>query len=168
MKYMMLHRREQKVFLAELEAMPDFLADRFADVPVSGLTTAGPDDTFSPLEHVWHLADLERDGFALRIERLKAGGHPQLPDFDGGAVAEAGNYKARSLDEGIAAFRAARRDNVAALRDLPAAHWLNTGEQEGVGSVTLCDIPAMMAEHDAIHRDEIGRWLSARQQSGQH
>ena len=163
MKYMKLSQREKKSFLADLEAMPDFLVGAFADMPQSDLTTSGSNESFCPVEHVWHLADLEQQGFAIRIRRLQAGGNPQLPDFDGGSVARKGNYKARSFDEGIASFRAARSDNIAAFRSLALADWLNAGEQDGVGSVSLCDIPAMMAEHDDIHRMEIADWLSSRE-----
>jgi len=163
MKYMKLNQREKKNFLADLEAMPDFLVGAFADLPQSDLTMSGPNESFCPVEHVSHLADLEQQGFAIRIRRLQAGGNPQLPDFDGGSVAREGNYKARSLDEGITSFRAARSDNIAAFRKLAPADWLNVGDQDGVGSVSLCDIPAMMAEHDEIHRREIVEWLSSRE-----
>jgi hypothetical protein len=33
--------------------------------------------------------------------------------------------------------------------------WPRAGVQEGVGDVTLAEIPARMAEHDASHREEI-------------
>ena len=159
---MKLNQQEKKSFLADLEAMPDFLVEAFANLPKSVLTLSGPNESFCPVEHVWHLADLEQQGFALRIRRLQAEDNPQLPDFDGDSVAREGNYKARSFDEGIATFRAARGDNIATLRGLSDPEWFNAGEQEGVGSVSLCDIPAMMAEHDEAHRMEIADWLSLR------
>ena len=155
MKYMKLNQLEKNSFLADLQSMPDFLVGAFADLSQTDLTTPGPNESFCPVEHVWHLTDLEQQGFAMRIRRLQAGGNPLLEDFDGGAVAREGNYKTRSFDEGIAAFRAARSDNVASLCSVAPADWLNAGEQDGVGSVSLCDIPAMMAEHDEIHRIEI-------------
>ncbi len=163
MKYMKLDQREKKTFLADLEAMPDFLAGVFASLAPSELTTSGLNGSFCPVEHIWHLADLEREGFAVRIRRLQAGSHPQLPDFDGDLVAKEGNYKARSLESGIAAFRAARNGNISVFRSLALTDWLHQGEQEGIGTVSLCDIPAMMAEHDEIHRMEISEWLSSRE-----
>ena len=87
--------------------MPEFLVGAFADLPQSDLTMSGPSESFCPVEHVWHLADIEQQGFAIRIRQLPIVDNPQLPDFDGGAVAREGNYKARSFDEGIASFRAA-------------------------------------------------------------
>jgi hypothetical protein len=64
--------------------------------------------------------------------------------------------------EALAAFRAARRDNLAALRALGEEEWTRAGTQEGVGPVTLCDVPAMMREHDAGHREEMRGWQAAR------
>jgi hypothetical protein len=34
--------------------------------------------------------------------------------------------------------------------------------QDGVGPIILCDVPAMMAEHDAAHRVEIRAWQASR------
>lgn len=162
MRYMQLNQRERANFLSDLEAMPDFLVRAFSGLTRSELTTPGRDQSFCPIEHVWHLADLEEQGFAARIRRLKDGDNPQLSDFDGDLVAREGNYKARSMDEGVATFRAARSANIAEFRGLTPAEWLHAGEQDGVGSVSLCDIPAMMAEHDEIHRMEIADWLRSR------
>ncbi|PYM53120.1 MAG: hypothetical protein DMD77_27750 [Candidatus Rokuibacteriota bacterium] len=52
--------------------------------------------------------------------------------------------------------------NIEALRAFDAADWTRRGEQEGVGAIVLCDIPAMMGEHDASHREEIEEWKRAR------
>ncbi|MGA8261855.1 MAG: DinB family protein [Arenicellales bacterium] len=161
MKYMKLSLRDQQAFLAELEAMSDYLENVFSDLKPSDFIRPGPDGGFSPVEHVWHLVDLERDGFAERIRRLQVETHPVLPDFDGTSVAKAGNYKSRSIQKGVAEFRALRKTNVSTLRALSSEAWLRRGEQEGVGPVSLCDIPAMMAEHDESHRSEISEWIKA-------
>jgi hypothetical protein len=78
-----------------------------------------------------------------------------LSDFDGGRVARERDYRRRPLAEGLAAFAAGRRANVAALQSLTPAEWTRAGTQEGVGPVTLRDVPFIMAEHDAGHRAEI-------------
>jgi hypothetical protein len=155
---MLLDTQDRKALLDDLNGMAEFLRSRFASLTPLEATTPGPDDTFSPVEHCWHLADLEREGYGLRIARLSTEHEPELPDFDGTRIALERNYKSRSLADGIAAFRAARFANLAALEALTPADWSRRGSQEGVGPVSLCDIPAMMAEHDAIHRDEIDAW----------
>jgi hypothetical protein len=123
---------------------------------------AGPDGALAPVEQCWHLADLEREGYGLRIDRLLRETDPLLADFDGARIARERAYRSLSLAEGLAAFRRARQDNLARLRTLSAEQWRRDGSQEGVGPIALCDVPAMMAEHDAGHRGEIEAWWQAR------
>ena len=166
MKYLMLTRMDQERLWSELHAMPDFLEASFRSLSRQEAGAPGPNDAFSPVEHCWHLADLEREGYAVRIRRLQAEANPRLPDFDGAQIARERNYKALSLAEGMEMFRDARLRNMAMLRTLGGADWTRRGEQEGVGAVALCDIPAMMAEHDAAHRQEIREWMRARARGG--
>ena len=159
MKHMRLNQDEQRDFLAELASMADFLEQSFATLPASELTRSGANGSFSPIEHIWHLADLERQGFAERIRRLQQELCPHLEDFAGGRIAREGHYKQRSREQGIAAFRSTREANLQRLRDLSNEQWLRRGTQQGVGPVAMCDMPSLMAEHDDSHRDEINRWL---------
>jgi hypothetical protein len=148
--------------MAELEAMPEFLAAQFEALSPEVASRVELNGAFSPVEHCWHLADLEREGYAVRIARLLAEADPALPDFDGGRIAEERRYRAKSLPEAVAAFGEARRLNLAAFAELSEADWRREGNQDGVGRVALCDLPAMMAEHDRAHRSEIEAWRRAR------
>ena len=159
MKYLMLDRTQRAELHARLTAMPEFLETRFAPLTAADASRRGPDGGFAPVEQCWHLADLEREGFGLRLRRLRTEEQPTLPDFDGAAVAEQRDYRGKSLAEGLAAFRRARAENLAFIESIGAEEWSRTGLQDGVGRVTLCDIPAMMSEHDAAHRAEIEAWL---------
>ena len=163
MRYLGLAAMEQSALLAELEAMPDYLATAFAGLSPREATVAGPDGALAPVEQCWHLADLEREGYGQRIQRLLREVDPVLADFDGARIARERAYRSRSLAEGLAAFREARAQNLTRLRTLTPAEWPRTGSQEGVGPIALCDIPAMMAEHDAGHRQEIAAWLHGRE-----
>ena len=158
MRYMKLDAVGRQELWGQLEAMPAFLEETFAGLGAERATLPGPEGLFSPLEQVWHLADLERDGFAARIDRLRWEFDPHLPNFDGGAVAAARNYRSLSITAGLKAFRAARMDNIQALREIPDDAWVRSGTQEGVGKVSLCDIPSMIREHDAAHKQEIAHW----------
>ena len=162
MRYLGLAAMEQSALLAALEAMPDYLATAFAALSPEEATVAGPDGALAPVEQCWHLADLEREGYGLRIERLLRETEPLLADFDGARIARERAYRTRSLAEGLAAFRQARQDNLARLRTLSAEQWRRDGSQEGVGPIALCDVPGMMAEHDDGHRGEIEAWRQAR------
>jgi hypothetical protein len=162
MKYSRLGAPERKQLLQDLESMPQFLANEFLSLPREAASRAQPDGSFSPVEHCWHLADLECEGYAVRIERLLKEDAPTLPDFDGARIAEERRYRTKSLPAAIDAFRAARLQNLAAFADLGEEDWSRSGQQEGVGKVALCDLPAMMAEHDRTHRAEIEAWRRAR------
>lgn len=142
--------------------MPEFLASTFGNLSPDDARLSGPGGAFSPVEHCWHLADLEREGFAERIRRLRAEVNPVLPDFDGARIAEERAYKTRSLSEGIESFREARLRNLQTLRSITSEEWLRSGNQDGMGVVMLCDLPTMMEAHDAAHRSEIDAWVCAR------
>jgi hypothetical protein len=162
MKYMKLNRQERQAVIGRLAWMPDFLDASFRELSAVDAAVQGLDGTPSPVEQCWHLADLEREGYGRRIRRLLDETGPVLPDFDGARVARERNYLMRSLAEALETFRAARAENLSALRQAEAGDWLRAGVQEGVGAVALCDIPAMMAEHDDVHRAEIENWLRDR------
>ncbi len=168
MEYMKLATSDQRALLAELAAMPRYLGELFAGLPPRQAVQPGPGDLFSPVEQVWHLADLEREGFGVRIDRLLNEQEPQLPDFDGTAVAMARHYRALSLADGLRAFEEARRENLAKLQRVPESAWERSGTQQGVGKVSLCDMPTFLLQHDAAHKDEIRRWFDCTATSTGH
>jgi hypothetical protein len=141
-----------------LSGMHDFLQQAFASLTREQGRSASPAGAFSPVEQVWHLADLEVEGFGQRIRRLRTENNPLLPDFDGTKVAQERDYRSLSLAAGLAAFHSARQANIAVLQSLSAEEWARGGTQEGVGSVSLCDIPGFMQQHDAAHVTEIKQW----------
>ena len=155
-------RADLEELMACLEKMPDELraaADRVGEGRALDTPKGGG---FSLVEQAWHLADLEREGFGARILRLLAEPAPLLPDFDGARIARERDYRARSLAVGLEAFAAARAENLARLRGVPEDAWDRAGTQEGVGRVTLRDLPRLMVEHDDSHREEIAELLKQR------
>jgi len=165
MRYMKLESAEREALQRSLSAMGEYLRARFEALTDEEARRAAPEGAFSPIEQVWHLADLEREGFGARIRRLREEWHPQLPDFDGARIARERDYRSRSLGEGLELFRAARAANLAVLRSLTAQEWTRSGTQAGVGPVSLCDMPALLAQHDGAHRLEIETWQRARRGS---
>lgn len=162
MRYLMLKAGDREALLEHLASMPRFLADCFRDLSVEAASTPGPAGSFSPVEHCWHLADLEAEGFGVRIGRLRDEVMPQMPDFDGDRVAAERQYRKKSLLAGIEAFRNAREASLRAIREIGPLEWERPGVQEGVGAIMLCDLPHMMVEHDEAHRVEIQNWLRTR------
>jgi hypothetical protein len=164
MHYLALGRDAQEDLLARLEEMPAFLECAFAALSTDAASARAADGSLSPVEQCWHLADLEREGFRSRIGRLLREDDPELPDFDGTRVAEERRYRTLSLAEGLRTFRGARVETLALLRTVEGDSWKRAGRQEGVGTVMLCDLPSMMAQHDAAHRAEIEAWLRERRE----
>jgi hypothetical protein len=158
MLYMKPGEAQRVDLMDSLAATPRFLHESFDGLSHEASRLPGPNGTFSPVEQVWHLADLEREGFGLRIRRLQTEGHPSLPDFDGGRIAQERKYQSLSLPAGLAAFEASRRANIAHLQSLAEEAWSRSGTQEGVGLVALCDIPVFMQQHDRAHITEIQAW----------
>ena len=151
---------ELESLLAALESMPACLAAAAEALGPDGATRVPAAGSFCLVEHVWHLADLELEGYAVRLARLRTEEHPQLSDFDGDRIARERAYRTLSLEAGLAAFARARAANVQTLRGIDTSEWLREGTQDGVGAVRLADIPRMMVAHDAGHRAELRALLS--------
>jgi hypothetical protein len=160
-QYLRLSTAQRAALRESLARMPEELHALFSPLSAEQARERRAGQAFSPVEQVWHLADLEREGFGRRIERLHGESNPHLADFDGDAIAAERDYRSRSLHEGLAAFAAARAANLARLAGISAADWERSGTQEGVGFVSLCDMPSFMSQHDAAHRAEIEAWRSA-------
>jgi hypothetical protein len=159
MRYMKLDLAEREELVISLMGMCDFLRKTFTGMSRLYARTRGVDGAFSPVEQVWHLADLEVEGFGARIRRLLTEQAPHLPDLDGDKMALERNYRERSLEEGLQLFMRARRENISLLPLANSPEWFRRGTQEGIGDVTLCDMPSFMLQHDAAHRSEIETWM---------
>jgi DinB superfamily len=159
MQYMKLNSTEQHQLLSSLQDMPRFLAQMFAEMDDEQARRVIDGHGFSPVEQVWHLADLECEGFGERIHRLLTEQQPELSDFDGDRIAREREYKTRSLKQGLQAFQQAREKNIAALNAIRDDQWQRNGTQEGVGEVSLCDMPVFIHQHDESHINEIQDWM---------
>ncbi|MDQ3281103.1 MAG: DinB family protein [Acidobacteriota bacterium] len=142
--------------LASLAAFPAVVR-RIVEAADPSLRTKRPSTgLFALVEQAWHLADLEVEGYGVRIKRILTEDNPSLPDFRGDVVARERNYLALDVNAGLTRFADARARNLARLAQLTAAQWQRAGVQEGVGVVTLERLALMMREHDASHEEELG------------
>jgi hypothetical protein len=91
MKYTKMTVEDQESLLAELVSMPDFVERMLGQLASEDAVIPGSDGSLSPVEQCWHLADLEREAYAVRIQRLLREPDPTLPDFDGGKIAKERN-----------------------------------------------------------------------------
>lgn len=146
----------------EFESIVDYLAETPEAVRrmVDGL---GDDERrfrsdgveFSVLENICHLLDIEREGYAVRINRLLKEDNPVLEDIDGSRLARERAYNTQDLGTALEGFRSAREGNVRILRSLNSDQFERGGVLETVGPITLSSLLGMMREHDASHRKDI-------------
>ena len=140
-----------------LSGTPAILTRVAAQVPAELVRVrSGP---FALVEHVWHMADLERE-FAERIRRLLGEADPFLPDFDGERVAKERQYLTLDLAAGLTAFASAREETLRFLGAVASEAWARCGRQEGVGAVSLAEMPGRIVDHDRAHLNEIADLLA--------
>ena len=157
---MTMNRRQLETLLVTLESTLALLQRAAEGLTVAQVRKRPAGGGFSLLENVWHLADLEREGYGERIRRLLSEEDPTLANFDGERMAQERRYQDRDIADGLAAFAAARRRNLEALRDARGADWKRSGVQEEAGRISLADVPRMMAEHDRSHTQDVAALLS--------
>jgi hypothetical protein len=141
--------------LEQLSEMPRLL--RSLAATAVDVRTRPPDGTFAFVEQVWHLADLEQEGFGARIEAILTRDHPELPDFRGDETAVARRYLEQEVAPALERFCYAREANRARLEAVTGEEWLRTGTQEGMGVVTLAKVVELMLAHDRSHAEELMR-----------
>jgi hypothetical protein len=147
--------------LERLGAMPSVLEAALADATAAQLRVRGVGDGFCLVEHACHLRDLEREGYAVRLQRMLDEKHPQLDGFEGDVVARERDYMAQDPREAARQFAVERARFVDRARTLTSDEMRRTADFMG-RPITVCDLLAMMVDHDAGHRDEIAALVAAR------
>jgi uncharacterized damage-inducible protein DinB len=114
-------------------------------------------DSWSCLEVVAHLRDIEREHYGRWVLRVLGEARPVLAGrFDADGLARARRYNELDPEETLGAFAAARAETVAALRQAAAAWerpWVDGDGNEAPLRVLL----RRFANHDAIHLGQIAR-----------
>src|SRR5919109_3478488 len=70
-----------------LRTFPATLRTLIVSAPPDRLRTRPSNGFFALIEHAWHLADLEVEGYEERIRRLLEEDDPYIPDFKGDEIA---------------------------------------------------------------------------------
>ncbi|HEX6703851.1 MAG TPA: DinB family protein [Albitalea sp.] len=144
-----------QALIDQLLDFPERVAALVEAVPVTGRRRRPADGSFSLVEHLCHLRDLEREGFAVRIRRIVEEDLPELAEIDGSALAVERDYQAQDLATALRDFRAARAATVALLREHQPRHADRKGIFGGFGVITLAALAEGIAAHDAGHRAEM-------------
>lgn len=153
--------------LNDLEDMPRQLEQALRLLPSDRLAWRPeswggcPSETFSALEQVCHLRDIERDGYHVRIQRMLDEPNPSLESLDSYEMAREGRYDSEDLDAALAAFRQARQVTVGKLRDVSDAQLARTGDFDEYGRLTLRSLVHYLRSHDQQHLAGI-QWLAGK------
>jgi hypothetical protein len=108
----------------QLARAPEVVREAIGEINVEKLRNKPSASIFSPLEDVWHLRDIEAEGYLVRIRRILSELLPALEDLDGDRTAIERRYNELELEPAIAGFAVARGESVALLRGLPAEAWM--------------------------------------------
>ncbi|HEY1772595.1 MAG TPA: DinB family protein [Gammaproteobacteria bacterium] len=139
----------------ELGAMPLVLEDELKRLTDSELRQRPMQGSFSLLEQVCHLRDVEVEGYTRRLHLLLAEDRPTLHDLDGTALAKVRDYNAQALQPALTAFQAARHANLLRLERMRESDLLRRGHLEKVGEITVGRLLELWVAHDREHTREI-------------
>lgn len=148
--------------IATLAELPSWLPPQVAGLDAAVLRRRVDGcGAFALVEHVWHLRDIDVEGFAVRLRRTLCEDAPRLPDLDGDALARERAYLEQPLAPALRALLASRARSLATLRALTAQELRRPAHLEGAGDLTLGDIILRWRTHDLGHRVELERLSGA-------
>lgn len=145
--------------IAALEPMPQALQQRLAGLTDAQLRFKPAPEVFSVLESLWHLRDIEVEGYSVRLRRLLGEEQPRLPDMDGSRLAVERRYNQQPLLPALDGFITARRVNLELLRGVDVAQLGRHGHLDTVGHITLRRLLELWVEHDRGHIKELDELL---------
>lgn len=120
-----------------------------------------PGERFTALEQLWHLRDIEIDGYHLRIRRMLDESEPDLVSLDGYRLAEERSYATRSPLSALAEFRQARAGTLRLVSGLDAQQLERKGTFAEYGSISLAGLIHLLCSHDLQHQASM-HWLLAK------
>lgn len=117
-----------------------------------------PSETFTAIEQICHVRDIEIDGYQARLYRMLTEPNPFLESIDSYALARRRNYAATEPAEALASFKAARNRTLGILEDLTETHLKLSGMFEGYGQITVTALIHYLCSHDQQHLSGM-QWL---------
>lgn len=150
--------------LDALGAFPAQLEAYYAEIPAGFANWAPhewngiPSERFTAIEQLWHVHDVEIDGYHQRFRRILGEEHPFLPDLGSEALAQARDYASRQAMPALEGFRAARERTVTMLSSLDAAQLGRTALFEDYGPTTTRGLVHFLCSHDQQHLAGL-QWL---------
>jgi DinB superfamily len=143
--------------LTSLASAPRQIEDAFSAFPKERWTWkpedwgGSPGEPFAPVEHACHLRDIEKDGYHVRIRRLRDEARPDLVSLDGFALATERAYLSADPFAALAAFAEAREETLRMIRALDGSELARAGSFGEYGEVTLGGLLHYLQSHDQQH-----------------
>lgn len=150
--------------LSAMSVFPEQLEQCFSAVPKEYAMWAPeswegiPSETFTALEQVCHVRDIEIDGYQMRFRRMLEETAPVLASIDSYELARQRQYHTADPRKALAEFRAARTRTLDLIRDLNEQQLNRAGSFEGYGQVTLRALIHYLSSHDQQHLSGM-QWL---------
>jgi hypothetical protein len=138
---------------------PEILAELIAGTTREQLIERPAQDKWSIGEILAHLAE-DEIATAWRYRQMVEHDGINLAGFDQDLWARLGNYSSRVPEDSLALFRLLRNANLAFLKQLNPGQWECCGIHAERGRITVRDLAAHMAGHDANHIEQIRRIVS--------
>jgi len=138
---------------------PAVLAELIADATQLRLRERPDKDKWSIGEILAHMAE-DEIASAWRYRQMVEHDGIDLAGFDQDLWARLGNYEARPPQDSLALFRLLRKANLQFLEKLSEQQWECCGIHAERGRITMRELAAHMAGHDANHVEQIRRILA--------
>jgi hypothetical protein len=119
-----------------------------------------PSESFSPIEQICHVKDIEIDGYHVRFRRTLQESNPLLASIDSERLASERVYASADSAQIFDAFARARRETVALIARLTPEELSRIAQFEG-NAVTLRSLVHNLCSHDQQHLAGL-QWLLAR------
>lgn len=156
---------------AALAAFPAALEKHYALFPVQFVHWAPPSwegvpsESFTAIEQVCHVRDIEIEGYQLRFRRTLTEDLPSLASIDSETLAKQRNYGGSDAAQALGEFRAARAATLTLLRGLDESQLRRRALFEGYGPVTLGALVHYLCSHDQQHLAGL-QWLLGKIEAG--
>jgi hypothetical protein len=125
-----------------------------------------PSETFTAIEQICHVRDIEVDGYQRRFRRLLDEDEPTLDSLDGYALVKDRRYADANPDDVLRDIYVARHKTLDLIATLTASQLRRRGSFEGYGVVTVKGLIHYLCSHDQQHLSGL-QWLLGRIESAQ-
>jgi hypothetical protein len=148
--------QEYQNLVSALEDTPRRITQLVSDLGESKLRERSREKSWSVVEHICHLRDIEKEGYAVRITKLLTEDQPFLEDVNGDKLAVERAYINQDFHGALEAFAKTRAVNIEAIRDLSAGQLSRCGMFDN-SPLSLLGLLNKMREHDQEHINELAQ-----------